>query len=222
MNCANSKFTVEERPSGRHRLPKPEPGVLEGLRRLGRGGPDLAVEEVEVVADGHGEGEQFFEGLLGVVEGNGDAAGFEADAGGEVLQFLREDLNRGLDQKLGPFQLILMQLGEDAGDLAAALELIKAVLAFGQAAQAGDQLIAIGQPARSNAIGDAGGHDLLGAAAADAEEEFDRRAIDERTGLRAQHGNRAIEFVVPGGFSGHTSLGMLVRVRAKYKGAKDR
>ena len=45
-------------------------------------------EERKIVADSHGEGQQFFEGLAGFIEGKGDAARFQANPFGEIGKFL--------------------------------------------------------------------------------------------------------------------------------------
>ena len=65
-------------------------------RPLTMGRPHLALETLEVVADGHGKGQQFFERFLGLVKGDGDAARLEAHPRGEVLELLCHNLNRGL------------------------------------------------------------------------------------------------------------------------------
>jgi hypothetical protein len=61
-------------------LPGPKPparGRACGV--LGTAGPNLPLEAVKIVADGHGEIREFFEGLLSLVKSDGDAA--EAPAG---------------------------------------------------------------------------------------------------------------------------------------------
>src|SRR5690349_19715365 len=74
------------------------------LPSLNAGGANQVLEALEVVADRHSQRQQFFEGVLGLVEAEGDAAGLEADALRQALKFLRQDLDRGLDQQLGALQ----------------------------------------------------------------------------------------------------------------------
>jgi hypothetical protein len=83
---------------------------------------------------------------------------------------------------LGAFEAILLQLGQDFSDVAPAAPFIVAVIALGDAAQMGDEGIAIGQAVGTDTLGDAGSEDLLGSAAADAEQEFEGGAVDERPG----------------------------------------
>jgi hypothetical protein len=147
--------------------------------RSGRGWPHLALEALEVVADGHGESQQFFERLLWLVKGYGDAARLKAHPRGEARELLRQDLKRGLDEKLGPFEAVLLQPGQDFSDVAPAPPFIVAVVALGEAAQTGDEGIPIGQAIGSHPLGNAGSEDLLGAAAADAEEELYGRPVDK-------------------------------------------
>ena len=165
--------------------------------------PGDAFEAGEVVGDGHGEGEQLFERLLGVLELDGNAARFQPHAFGEVFELLREDGDGGFDQERRPFQALLVKLGEDAGDLALALDLVEAVVALGEPAQAGDEEVSVGEAAGADAVGNGRRHDLLGAAAADAQEEFDRRPIHKRPGEGLQRPDDVLDFAVPGWFGGH-------------------
>lgn len=73
-----------------------------------------------------------------------------------------------------------MQLSQDFGDVAPALPFIVAVVALGDAAQVDDECVAISQAVGSHPLGNAGSEDLLGAAAADAEEE-NRGSRGQRT-----------------------------------------
>jgi hypothetical protein len=152
------------------------------LGRLARDGAHLALEASKVVADGHGEGEELFEGLLGLLKGDGDAAWLKGHPGGEVLEFLGEDLKRGRDEQLGAFEAVLLQLPQNLRDVPAAAPLIVAVIARGEAPQVDNQGVAIGQAVRPDPLGNAGSEDLLGAAAADAEQKFQGRPVDERAG----------------------------------------
>jgi len=49
-----------------------------------------------------------------------------------------------------------------------------------------DEGVTVGQAVRAHAIGDAGGQDLLGAAAADSEQNFNRRAVHIGAGMTAE------------------------------------
>ena len=72
---------------------------------------NLAFKTLEVVADGHGQGEEFFEGVLGRGELNDDPAGFEANAGRQVGELLIEHLGGGFYQKAGALAALLFELG---------------------------------------------------------------------------------------------------------------
>ena len=61
-------------------------------------GPHLALEAIKVVADGHGESEQFFERLLWLFKSDGDAARLKTHPRGKIHELLRQDLKRGLDK----------------------------------------------------------------------------------------------------------------------------
>ena len=108
-----------------------------------------------------------------------------------------------------------MQLSEDFGDVAPAPPFIVAVIALGEAAQMGDEGIPIGEAVGTDTLGNARSEDLLGAAAADAEEEFYGRAIDERAGEGFELADDVVDFAVPDGFCGHGYFTMLVRTSAK-------
>ena len=62
---------------------------------------------------------------------------------------MRHNLNRGLDQKLGPCEAIFFELRQNLADV--------------MAAQMGDEGIPIGQTVGSDTLGNAGSEDLLGA-----------------------------------------------------------
>jgi len=163
----------------------------------------LTLKALEIVADGHGKSQQFLERFLGLVKGDGDAAGLQVDTRRKVHELLRHNLKRGFDEKLGPREAILLELRQNLGDVTAATPFIVAVVALGEAAQMGDEGIPIGQAVGSHPLGDAGSEDLLGAAAADAEEELYRRAIDERPGQALEFAEYVIDFAIPEGFCGH-------------------
>ena len=84
-----------------------------------------------------------------------------------------------------------------------ALPFVVAAIPLGEAAQVGDEGIPVGQAVGADVFCDAGSHDLLGAAAADAEQEFDRGAISERAGEGLQFTDDFVDFAVPGWFCGH-------------------
>ena len=104
---------------------------------------------------------------------------------------------------------------EDFAQAMAATAFVVAILSIAKLAKAGHQEVAIGQSIGADVVGDAGRHDLLGAAAADTEEEFDGGAIDER----AREGFESLEdvgdFGVPDWFCRHGLITMLVRRCAK-------
>jgi hypothetical protein len=110
------------------------------------------LETFKIIPDGHGEGEQFFQRLVGIVEGDGDAAGLESDADGKIRKFLRQDLEGSLDEKLRLLETVLFQLRQNLGKLAAALALIKTVVALGQAAQVVNENLPIGQAVGADAV----------------------------------------------------------------------
>jgi hypothetical protein len=138
-----------------------------------------------------------------VVEGDGDAAGLQMDAFGEALKFLRHDLGRGFDEELGPFEAFLPQLAQSFGDFPTAPAFIIAVVALGEAREAGDQDLAVHQAVGADVVGDARGQDLLGAAAADAEEKLNGSAIDERARGGPQLFQNVVEFREPRWFGRH-------------------
>lgn len=72
---------------------------------------NLVFKTLEVVADSHSEGEEFFEGMLGRGELNDDAAGFKADAGRQICELLVEDLSGGFYQKAGALAALFFELG---------------------------------------------------------------------------------------------------------------
>jgi hypothetical protein len=119
--------------------------------------------------------------------------------------------------RLGLLQPLFLPLSQGGRDVAAPLTFIIAVIALGEAAEMGDKGIPIRQTVGADVIYNAGGQDLLGAAAADAEEEFDGGAIDEGTGQGLQLVDHVVDFAVPDRFCGHGYFTMLVRTGAKYK-----
>jgi hypothetical protein len=72
---------------------------------------NLAFKTLEVIADSHGQGEEFFEGMLGRGELDDDPAGFETDARRQICELLVEGLGGGFDQKAGPLTPLLFEFG---------------------------------------------------------------------------------------------------------------
>ena len=64
----------------------------------------------------------------------------------------------------------------------------------------GDESGPIRQAIGAHAVGDTGSQDLLGAAAADAQQEFDRGAVDEGAGKSFELPDHLVDFAVPAGF----------------------
>ncbi len=194
------------------------PGWRRGFWRLATDGPYLPLEPVQVVADGHGKGEQFFERLLWLLKGDGDAAWLDRHPRGEILELLGEDLKRSLDQKSGPFPAILLPLGQNIRKVATAPAFIVSLIAFPQASQVGDEGLAIGEAARADPFGNTGSHDLLRPPSAHAEQKFEGGAIDKRAGEGLQLADDIVDFAVPERFGGQGWFFMLLRVRAKCMG----
>lgn len=135
---------------------------------------DAAFEQVEVVANSHGECQQLLEPLLWFLELDRDAAWFEAHPGGEVLKILIDDGGRRLDQQLGLSYPLLPQLFNEVCHFAPTLDLVRAFVAFGDPLESGDQSVPVGESVDADAaIENARRHDLLGASSADAEQELD-------------------------------------------------
>ena len=197
-----------------HDLPRAHPnsrpcwGILPGRA-------NLAFEEAKIVTDGHGKGQELFQCLLRLIKGDGNPAWKQADSRRQVVKLLGEDPHGGFDEKLRPFQAIVVELGEDFGNFAPAPAFVVGIVAIGEATEVGDESIPCGQSVGPYPVGDARGHDLLSPAAADAEQELDGGPIDERTRQELQLANDQVNFAVPGWFCGHGILTMLVRTRAK-------
>ena len=154
------------------------PGWRCGFWRLATDGSHLPLEPVQIVADGHGEGEQFFERVLWLLKGDGDATWLDSHPCREILELLGQDLKRSLDEEAGPFPTILLPLGQNIRKAATATVLIVSFIAFRQALQVGDEGIAIGEAARADPFGNTGSQDLLRAPSAHAKQKFEGGAID--------------------------------------------
>jgi len=151
--------------------------LLESLALLP---PDRALKSLPVIADGHGEGEEFFEGLLGGGKVHGDLAGGEVDAGREVGEGLIHDGNRGGDGDAGlPGGA---EIVESLGQPSSSPPLVGSGVAGGEPAQVFHKPFAVGHPARADLPSHARGEELLGAAAADAKQAFDGGTVDPGVG----------------------------------------
>jgi len=182
-------------------LTEPPPGI--GSGECSATARDAAFEPVEVVADGHGEGEQCVESLLRWGKLDGDAAGFESHPGGQVLKVLIDDGGSRFDQQLGLSEPLLPEGADQAGHLPPPLDLVRGVLAGGDALEMCDQGVAIGEPAGPDAIDDAASEDLLSASAADAEQKLELSAGDTGAGIGSKFLQNMGQITIPAGFSGH-------------------
>ena len=108
--------------------------------------PYAALESVEVVADGHGEREQFLQPLLRFVKLEGDASGFEAHAGRQRFQLLINHGGGSFDQQLRLSHPLLPQVPDQPGHFVPALDFISGFVPFGDVLQPGDQRVAIREP----------------------------------------------------------------------------
>jgi hypothetical protein len=109
-----------------------------------------------------------------------------------------------------------LQLRQDFSDLAPALPLVVAIITVGQAAQMGYEGIPIGQTVGADAVGNAGGHDLLGSAPTDAKQKFQGRPVDERTGEGLKLPNDIVDLAARRVLRARGYFTMLVRTCAKY------
>jgi hypothetical protein len=180
-------------------------------------GSDLSLKPIEVVTHRHGQRQELFKCLLGLIKRDRNAAGFQPYAFRQVLQLLRQNLNRGFHQQLGAFQSFFLTRRQGGCNFAPTLDFIMALLALGQTAQMRNENIAIRQPIGADAVHYAGGHDLLGSASTDTEQEFDGRAVDERAGKNFELPDHVIDFAQPAWFCRHGCFIMLVRACAKRK-----
>jgi hypothetical protein len=157
-----------------------------------------------LIADGHGECEQLLESLLRRRETDGDLAGGQRDVGRKVGQRLVHDGGRRLDGKAGlPGRV---QVREGASQTSSPLPFVVGSFAGGEALQVGEELVAMGEAARTGLERDAGGEELLGAAAADLEDTFDGGAIDPGLGQGIQVGRNLVQVAEPHRFVWHDSV----------------
>lgn len=116
-----------------------------------------------------------------------DAAGFEPNARGQIVEILTDNGRRSFDKKLGLMDALLPQLFKEGCDFSAALDLPATFIAFCNPLQSVDKSIAICEAAGSGAVvEDARCHDLLSPAAAHTKEELDCIPFDVREGVSAQ------------------------------------
>jgi hypothetical protein len=181
------------------RADSPARGSFEGLAMA----RDAAFEEVEVVADGHGEGEQFFEPLLGLIEFHDDAARFQLHAGRKGFKLLIHNGGGCFDEQLRLRNTFLPQRSDQRSHFPSALDLLEALVAFGDALEARNQSVAVGEAAGPDAVDYAGREDLLGAPTADAKEELDGRPTYIRKGMLPQLLDYVWQVTIPGRFGGH-------------------
>ena len=190
-------------------------GDAPGPWRLAMDRPHLPCELVEIVTDGHGQGKQLLERLLRLVKLDRNTAGFEVDAGRQVLELLIDDSRWGLDDQLRAFDAFPAQLADDARNLAPAADLIKGLFAGREVLEVGDEGLAISESIGADAVHNTGSHDLLSSAPADAEQELDSSAVDPGAGKTVEFVNDVRQLTVPSRFCGHGCFSMLVRTYAK-------
>jgi len=177
--------------------------------RWGRGSDSF--EAQEVIGDGHGEGEQLFQGLARFYEIYRDPAPLQAYAFGQIFEFLRKDFRRGLYQQGWMIQALLPQVGQLFSKLLAPAAFVIPIGASSELPQVRNQQVPVGEYAGSDLLGNTRREDLLRASSSNPEEDFDSGAIDERTGERLEFAEDVIEIAVPGWFGGHWEKTMVVR-----------
>ena len=139
------------------------------------------IEGLAVLADGHGERHKFLEGLVGLAEANRNGAGSQLHAFRESLEivpFELAKLDRGyLDQHGRLARPLLAELRQVFPELFAAALFVIGFLAGGDALEMSDDLGAAGDQAGAHAPLGERSQELLGAAAAHAEQGLDGRAV---------------------------------------------
>jgi hypothetical protein len=175
--------------------------VWAGSKLLALMGPMCKL--VEVIADRHGEGEQLFERLLGLVELDGESARFHAYPHGQALPLLVDNRHRGFDRQLRLLKPLPPQLDHRPGDPLPALDFSPRLFARRDLFQPPEKGFPLGQPIGAHPFGHARGEDLLGAAASDAQERLHRGAVDKGAGQGAHRRANGIEIVEPGGLVRH-------------------
>lgn len=122
-----------------------------------------------------------------------------------------EDLGGGFDDQPRPLETVPPEGIEQAGHFPPPLDLVVAIVSLGEALEAEDEGLAIGQSIGADAMGNAGSEDLLGSAAADAEEKLECRAVDGRVWKILKLPDDGGEITIPLGFCGHEYFPMLLR-----------
>jgi hypothetical protein len=138
------------------------------------------IKHVKVIANGHREGKELFEGLLGGLEEDGDSPGAKLDAGREVSQRLVDDGGGRLDRNArlpGGAEPV-----EGLGEALSAPAFVGSGVAGRELPQVSDEPVAIGEAVGADLQRHAGSEDLLGAAAADPEHSLDGGAVDPGQG----------------------------------------
>jgi hypothetical protein len=97
----------------------------------------------------------------------------------------------------------LVERGESFRELPSPLPFIDGGLPRCELLEAGDELVPVGDAAGADLAGNSGLEQLLGAAAADAEQSFERRAVDPRVGQGMERGDHGWQAAEPEGFIGH-------------------
>lgn len=168
-----------------------------------RSGCGQALEALEIIANGHGQGEELFQGLARGLEADGDLAGRKIDSAGQVVELEAGDGGRRLDVDLRLPEPILAPQLEAFGEAEAALVFVVGGLAAGELAEAVDEPLAVGDGVGADLVGTAQAEDLLGPAPADAQEIFQGGPVDPWVGQGIEFGDDGVEVTEPGRFIGH-------------------
>jgi hypothetical protein len=114
--------------------------------------PDYAFESLEVVADGHGEGEEFLEGLAGFPEFHRNVTRGEGDAGRQVGKLLRQNPVGSFDGELRAFEAFTAEPVKHRSHAAAAAAFEVPVFAGGESPQVADENLAVGEAVRTDVV----------------------------------------------------------------------
>jgi hypothetical protein len=147
--------------------------------------PHNPFKPIEIIADSHGERQQFLETLVRFFELDGNAATLHAHTRREVCEFLIDDAGWGLDEQLRLFQPFLAQFIDQLGHFTAALNFVEALSVVSDALETGNEGLAVGYSVGANPVSDAGCEDLLGATPPDAEQKLDSGPVYIRNGMTA-------------------------------------
>jgi hypothetical protein len=138
-----------------------------------------------VVANGHGEGEEFLEGVDFRGGADEDFAGPDFDAWGKRIESLAHDAGGSFNEHAGPLDCILAQFAQHPGEADASPLLVVIVFAGSQPFEVLDELGTIGETAGTDDGCDAGLEELLGSTAADGEQGGEGIGADEGGGRGA-------------------------------------